>query len=60
MEGIIIVKEILLNQKGQTFLENLLYVILFVFVIAVFINSLAGAVGEKFGEMTERVNQIGN
>lgn len=52
-------KEILNNQKGQTFLEVALYTILFTFVVAVGLTGLSGAVGDKITAMKDRVSQIG-
>lgn len=47
------------NQKGQTFLESLLYTLLFSFVVAVFLSDLSGAVGERITAMKDRISQIG-
>jgi hypothetical protein len=53
------VHTILGNQQGQTFVESLLYILLFSLVVAVFSIGLADAVGDKITDLKDRVNQIG-
>jgi Flp pilus assembly pilin Flp len=53
-------KKILHDQRGQTFIEVLLYILVFCLVVATFVSPLAQAVGSKFTDMTDRINQIGS
>lgn len=50
---------ILGNQQGQTFVESLLYILLFSIVVAVCLIGLADAVGDKIIDLKDRVNEIG-
>lgn len=47
------------DRRGSAFLENALWIILFVLAIAPFILSLASATGAKFEEMAGRVSEVG-
>jgi Flp pilus assembly pilin Flp len=51
--------KVLVDERGNAFLDNALLIILLTFGVAGFIVSLAGALGAKFTEITGRVNQIG-
>lgn len=50
---------ILLDERGSTFLENALWIIVFVMAVAVFAGGLAEEVGSKMDEMRERVGSVG-
>ncbi|SMB95710.1 Flp pilus assembly protein, pilin Flp [Thermanaeromonas toyohensis ToBE] len=52
-------KKILRDQRGSTFIENALWIILFVLAISPFLVTLATAIGTKFTEMASRINSIG-
>lgn len=54
------IKKILRGQKGQAFIENLLYIILFCFVIGVATGGLATATQGRFTHMTNHINTIGS
>ncbi|MCL6479094.1 MAG: hypothetical protein K6T65_11880 [Peptococcaceae bacterium] len=47
------------DQRGSSFLENALWIILFVLAIAPFVLNLATATGSKFESMAERIGEVG-
>ena len=47
------------EQRGQTFVEIALAIILVVFAVAPFLTSLGGTLGSKVGEITTRISQVG-
>jgi len=53
------VLKLLSGERGSAFLENALWIILFTLTIAVMVTSLASATGTKFGELTDRIGQVG-
>lgn len=52
-------REMLARERGSTFIENAMWIILFVLGISPFIVTLAAAIGSKFVEMASRINSIG-
>lgn len=54
-----LMKKLLRDQRGSTFIENALWIILFVLAISPFLVTLATAIGTKFTEMASRINAIG-
>ena len=50
---------ILKDQRGSSFLENALWIILFVLTIAPFVLSLATTTGSKFEGMAGRIGEVG-
>ncbi|MEW6300795.1 MAG: hypothetical protein AB1671_24195 [Thermodesulfobacteriota bacterium] len=53
------VLKLLSGERGSVFLENALWIILFTLTIAVMVTGLASATGTKFGELTDRIGQVG-
>ena len=51
--------KLLSDERGSTFLENALWIILFTLTIAVMVTGLASVAGTKFGELTDRIGQVG-
>ncbi|WP_161485024.1 hypothetical protein [Neomoorella mulderi] len=49
----------LADRRGSSFIENALWIILFVLTISPFILTLATAIGTKFTEMVSKINAIG-
>lgn len=52
-------KRLLGDERGSSFLENALWLILFTLTIAAFVASLASVTGEKISELTNRVGEVG-
>lgn len=52
-------KKLVSDERGSSFLENALWIILFVLTIAAFTANLADATGQKFEELRNRITQIG-
>ena len=48
------------DDRGSQFVEGALWLILFVLGVAVMIKGLADATGQKFQELTNRVNEVGS
>lgn len=48
--------KILLDEKGSTFIENALWIALFVLVVAVAVKSLASATTDAIGEMIQKIS----
>lgn len=51
--------KLLLNNKGVSFLEVLLWIVLVIFVVAIPLMDLSGVISNVFVSMIDRVNQIG-
>jgi hypothetical protein len=54
-----VLKKLVSDERGSSFLENALWIILFVLTIAAFTANLADATGQKFEELRNRITQIG-
>ncbi|WP_157834961.1 hypothetical protein [Desulfofalx alkaliphila] len=52
------IKKFFFDERG-TFLEQLLWMALFVLLVAPFIYTLGNAVGNKFDSFTDKVNEVG-
>lgn len=52
-------KKIFQDERGSSFLENALWIILFILAVAPMIAGVATTTGNKFGAMTDRIGQVG-
>lgn len=52
-------RKLIFDERGSSFLENALWIILFVLTVAGFTAALADATGQKFEELKSRITQVG-
>ncbi|OIQ59741.1 hypothetical protein MOTE_09970 [Moorella thermoacetica] len=52
-------KNMFLDERGNTFLENALWIILFTLAVGTMIGSLATATKGKIQEMIDRISGVG-
>ncbi len=53
------IRGVLADERGSSFIENALWIILFVLTISPFILALATTIGTKFTEIVSKINSIG-